>query len=96
MTDPELTATELNDAVVHLIRYCKELMTEHIAMDYTMREQKNPWLRTYKSYLEQASIATDAAFRELEQAIADGTNLRPALERFLRLYPVKTQSTRKT
>jgi hypothetical protein len=91
MPDPELSADELRAAVVHLALYCKELMTEHIAMDHTMREQRTQWRQTYMSYLQQASIATDAAFRELEQAIADETNLRPALERFLRLYPVKTQ-----
>jgi hypothetical protein len=94
MADSDLTPQETTRALLYVIQYCKELMTEHMAIEYTLREQHG-WLPTYRSYLSQATIATEAAFREIEQALAARTGIGHALEHFAPLYPVKPQSVQR-
>ena len=91
MEDNDLTLKEATDALHYFIQYCKELMTEHIAMTHALRERAG-WMGDYRSYLGQAKISTEAAFREMEDALAAQKGIQRALAHFASLYPVKPQS----
>jgi hypothetical protein len=86
MTEEQMNITART--LTHLVGYCKELMTEHIAMDFTLRHHVG-WHADYESHIRDATISADAAFDELERAIHSKSNIPHALDHFCASHPLK-------
>jgi len=90
MANEKPAPDESREAFLYIVRYAKELMAEHMAMDRVLRDLTHTvnWKRDYRSYLEMAAESSAAAFAELEQAASEGKDIRLAIERFAGKYPL--------
>ncbi len=70
------------EMLVSLFGFFKQLMRENIAFSHTLKDiHAVNWRPDYRSYLEMATEATDAAFRDFERAAAAQSDLGPAVAR---------------
>lgn len=73
--------------LVSLVAFFKQLMRENIAYTHTTKDLRGVnWRIGHRSYLEMATVATDAAFRDLDQALIAQNGVAQAIARLASLY----------